>query len=107
MTDILVRLAKVLEDRKQAGAESSYVARLYGQGVDAILKKIGEESTELIVAAKSGDSQQLIHETADLWFHTMVLLAQQGLDPDDVLSELERRFGTSGLDEKARRNDAK
>ena len=107
MSDILTKLTKILEQRKQAQPDSSYVARLYDQGVDAILKKIGEESTELIVAAKSADTKELIHETADLWFHTLVLLTSQGLTVDDVLRELERRFGVSGLDEKARRGSPK
>jgi len=101
--DVLTRLAAVLEQRKQAAADSSYVASLYHKGLDAILKKVGEEATETILAAKSGDAQQLVYETADLWFHTLIMLAQQGLGPADVLSELERRFGTSGHDEKAAR----
>jgi phosphoribosyl-ATP pyrophosphohydrolase len=105
MSDILQRLAKVLAQRKRADPESSYVARLYAQGTDAILKKIGEEATELILAAKSGDSRQLTHEAADLWFHMLVLLEDQGLEPEDVLKELERRFGVSGLVERARRAD--
>jgi phosphoribosyl-ATP pyrophosphohydrolase len=79
------------------------VASLYAKGLDAILKKIGEEATETVLAAKSGDRAKIIHETADLWFHTLVLLAQQGLTPQDILSELERRFGVSGHDEKAAR----
>ena len=103
MSDTLTRLAAVLEARKQAAPESSYVAGLYAKGLDAILKKIGEEATETVVAAKGGDRQQIIHETADLWFHTLVLLAQQGLKPEDVLAELDRRFGLSGLEEKASR----
>ncbi len=107
MSDILSRLAKVLEQRKQAQPESSYVARLYAKGIDAILKKIGEESTELILAAKSGQARELVHETADLWFHTLILLAQRDCKPSDVLDELERRFGVSGLEEKQRRGDAK
>ena len=107
MPDILSKLAKILEQRKQAQPDSSYVARLYDEGTDAILKKIGEEFTELIMAAKSGSATELVHETADLWFHTMVLLASQGLTPDDVLHELERRFGVSGLEEKARRGGPK
>jgi len=101
--DVLTRLAAVLEQRKQAAADSSYVASLYHKGLDAILKKVGEEATETILAAKSGDAQQLVYETADLWFHTLIMLAQQGLGPADVLTELERRFGTSGHDEKAAR----
>jgi phosphoribosyl-ATP pyrophosphohydrolase len=79
------------------------VAKLYSKGLDSILKKIGEEATETVMAAKDGDADQIIYETADLWFHTMVLLAQQGLSPDDVLNELDRRFGLSGLEEKASR----
>ena len=103
MSDTLKKLAAALEARKGADPASSYVASLYAKGLDAILKKIGEEATETVIAAKGGDPQALIHETADLWFHTLVMLAQQGLKPDDVLAELERRFGTSGLEEKARR----
>jgi len=103
MSDILVQLADVLEERKQAEPESSYVAKLYDKGLDEILKKIGEEATETVMAAKDGDKDKIIYETADLWFHTMVLLAQQDLKPDDVLNELARRFGLSGLEEKASR----
>ena len=103
MSDTLTKLAAVLEARKSADAKSSYVAGLYAKGLDAILKKIGEEATETVVAAKGGDKQQVIHEPADLWFHTLVLLAQQGLKPEDVLAELEQRFGLSGLEEKAGR----
>lgn len=99
----LHRLAAVLEQRKLADPESSYVAGLYSKGLDAILKKIGEEATETVIAAKGGDTQQLVYETADLWFHTLVLLAHQGVGPEQVLSELERRFGLSGLEEKAAR----
>ena len=91
--DILQRLAETLEDRKQASPESSYVARLFSKGEDAILKKIGEEATEVVLASKSGDKKQLVYETADLWFHCMVLLAQHGLSADDVLNELARREG--------------
>jgi phosphoribosyl-ATP pyrophosphohydrolase len=103
MTDILKDLAEILEARKGADPGSSYVAGLYAKGLDAILKKIGEEATEAVVAAKGGQREQIVHEVADLWFHTLVLLAQQGLKPDDILSELERRFGVSGIDEKASR----
>ena len=103
MTDTLQQLAKVLEERKSAAPDSSYVASLYHKGLDAILKKIGEEATETVMAAKDGKKDKIIYETADLWFHTLVLLAQQGLGPDDVLQELERRFGLSGLEEKASR----
>lgn len=101
--DILQRLAETLKARKLATPESSYVARLFSQGEDAILKKIGEEATEVILASKSGDKTHLVYETADLWFHCMVLLAQHGLSPDDVLSELSRREGLSGLAEKESR----
>jgi phosphoribosyl-ATP pyrophosphohydrolase len=79
------------------------VASLYAKGLDAILKKVGEEATETVIAAKNGDTNQLIYETADLWFHCLVLLAHQGLGPDAVLTELERRFGLSGIEEKAQR----
>ena len=103
MSDILDKLAMILESRKNADPESSYVARLYDKGLDAILKKIGEEATETVMAAKDGKPEQVIYEVADLWFHTLVLLAQQGLKPDDVLKELERRFGLSGIEEKANR----
>lgn len=104
MSDTLQRLAEVLEARKQADADSSYVARLYARGLDEILKKVGEEATETVIAAKGGDARALVYETADLWFHTLVMLAHQGLGPADVLDELDRRFGLSGLEEKASRN---
>jgi phosphoribosyl-ATP pyrophosphohydrolase len=78
---------------------------LYAKGLDAILKKVGEEATETVMAAKDGDPEKIVYETADLWFHTMVLLAQQGLGPEHVLQELERRFGLSGLEEKAQRTE--
>lgn len=103
MSDILNRLSEVLEARKQASAESSYVAGLYAKGNDAILKKIGEEATETVMAGKEGDATKIIYEVADLWFHTLVLLAHQGLKPQQVLDELARREGLSGLEEKARR----
>jgi phosphoribosyl-ATP pyrophosphohydrolase len=103
MSDILKKLAQALEARKGAAPDGSYVAGLYAKGLDAILKKIGEEAAETLIAAKTGDRDQIVHETADLWFHTLVMLAQQGLGPDDVLKELERRFGRSGLEEKAAR----
>lgn len=106
MNDILLELAKVLEERKQANPEDSYVASLYAKGLDGILKKIGEEATETVMAAKDGDQAQIVYETADLWFHTLVLLAQQGLGPEDVLDELGRRFGLSGLEEKAGRSQS-
>ncbi len=104
MNSTLTQLAKVLEQRKQQSADKSYVASLYNKGLDTILKKIGEEATETVIAAKNSDKEQIIYETADLWFHCMVLLAQQDLHPDDVLNELQRRFGLSGLDEKAQRS---
>ncbi|MCW8976010.1 MAG: phosphoribosyl-ATP diphosphatase, partial [Sedimenticola sp.] len=85
MSDLLERLAQVLESRKEADPESSYVAKLYSKGLDAILKKIGEEATETVMAAKDGDKEKIVYETADLWFHTLVLLAHQGLKPQDVL----------------------
>lgn len=101
--DILARLAETLEARKSADPQSSYVAKLYAKGMDSILKKVGEEAAETIIAAKGGDRQQLIYETADLWFHSLVMLAHAGLHPDDVLNELARREGLSGLEEKAGR----
>ena len=103
-TDILRALADVLEQRRQADPDSSYVASLYHKGLDAILKKVGEEATETLIAAKGGDADELVYETADLWFHSLVLLVHQGVDPERVLNELERRFGLSGLEEKAARN---
>ncbi len=104
MSDAIIhQLAQVLEQRKQADPESSYVASLYHKGLDTILKKVGEEATETVIAAKGGDTDQLVYETADLWFHTLVLLVHQGVDPDRVMQELERRFGLSGLEEKAAR----
>jgi phosphoribosyl-ATP pyrophosphohydrolase len=105
MSDILGRLADTLEARKQADPASSYVAKLYAKGLDSILKKIGEEATETIVAAKNGDRQQIVYETADLWFHCMVMLTSQGVRPEEVLDELARREGLSGLAEKAARGE--
>ena len=102
--DVLGKLVQTLENRKNADPDSSYVASLYDKGLDEILKKIGEEATEVLIAAKSGEKTAIIHETADLWFHTLVMLAQQDLSPDDILSELSQRFGLSGLEEKASRN---
>lgn len=101
--DILQRLTQTLQARKQAAPDSSYVAKLFSKGEDAILKKIGEEATEVVLAAKGGDKAHLVHETADLWFHCMVLLAQHDLSADDVLNELARREGVSGIAEKASR----
>jgi len=103
--NILLALEEILSSRKQASKDDSYVASLYEKGLDTILKKVGEEATETIIAAKTGDKSQIVYETADLWFHTMVMLCQQGLSHQDVLDELARRFGLSGLDEKASRAD--
>ena len=105
MNGILDRLAVMLTARKSAAADSSYVASLYAKGLDAILKKIAEEAAETIMAAKDGDPKKIVYETADLWFHTLILLADQGLGPDDVLNELARREGVSGHDEKAARKE--
>jgi len=102
--ELLNNLAEVLEERKQADPNSSYVASLYAQGEDTILKKIGEESAELIIAGKTRDRQAVVHETADLWFHTLVLLSSLDLGPNDILLELDRRFGQSGIEEKAARS---
>jgi phosphoribosyl-ATP pyrophosphohydrolase/phosphoribosyl-AMP cyclohydrolase len=101
---VLTRLAAVLEARKHADPETSYVAGLYAKGLDAILKKLGEEATETLLAAKGGDRHALVYETADLWFHSLVALAALDLGPEAVLEELARRFGLSGRDEKARRD---
>lgn len=112
MSETLKRLAEVIESRKLANGgnpEKSYVAKLFSKGDDAILKKIGEEATETVMAAKdarvSGDKSKVLYECADLWFHSMVLLAQFDLKPQDVLDELARREGLSGLEEKAARKD--
>jgi len=104
VSEILQQLAGLLEQRKHADPADSYVASLYDKGVDVILKKIGEEATETVIAAKGGDREQLCYEMADLWFHCLVLLAHQGLGPRDVLAELERRLGRSGIEEKAGRD---
>ncbi|MEX2367254.1 MAG: phosphoribosyl-ATP diphosphatase [Pseudohongiellaceae bacterium] len=107
MSDILGRLADIIEERKNATADSSYVARLQASGLNKILEKVGEEAIETILAARdaeiSGDNRQLISETADLWFHCLVMLAQLDSSPAEVLQELEKRFGVSGLQEKAAR----
>lgn len=103
MPDILEKLSSVLEARKKADPESSYVASLHARGLDKILKKIGEEATEAVIAAKDGDASQVVYETADLWFHTLVMLSHLGISHREVLAELDRRFGLSGLEEKARR----
>ena len=101
--DILNALAQVIESRKGGDSEQSYVAKLFVKGQDAILKKVGEESTELVMASKDGVSSKIVSEAADVLFHIMVLLAHHGLSHTEVLNELERRFGLSGLEEKARR----
>src|SRR3990167_5569286 len=105
MSDILDRLADVLESRKGGDPEDSYVSRLFSRGEDAILKKIGEEATEAVMAAKDGDRLRIVGETADLWFHCLIMLAHYGLRPSDVLMELRRREGISGIDEKSSRGD--
>lgn len=101
--DALLRLEAVLRARKAGDPDSSYVASLYGKGIDTILKKVGEEATETVIAAKDGDAAKIIHETADLWFHCMVLLSHLDIPIASVLAELDRRHGRSGLDEKASR----
>lgn len=104
-SQVLHRLAATLTERKNAPADTSYVASLYAKGTDAICKKIAEESAEIIMAAKDGDRLHIVREIADVWFHTLVLLAQFGLGPDDVLAELHRREGISGIDEKRSRKE--
>lgn len=101
--DTLARLAEVIESRKGGDPDKSYVARLFNKGTDAILKKVGEEATETVMAAKDGDTRKIVYEVADLWFHSIIALAQFGLRPADVLAELERREGLSGLEEFASR----
>lgn len=105
MKDVLDRIAATIEARKAGDPEKSYVAGLFAKGDDAMLKKIGEEATETVLAAKSGDRLHLVRETADLWFHCLIVLARHGLGPDDVLAELHRREGISGVDEKAARKE--
>lgn len=108
MSEVIAQLGQILEERKSAEADSSYVASLYHKGLNKILEKVGEEATEAIIAAKdakvSGDNKDVIYETADLWFHTMVMLADLGEDPQVILEELKRRFNLSGLEEKANRS---
>jgi phosphoribosyl-ATP pyrophosphohydrolase len=106
MSDTLQKLAEILEARKGASPDSSYVASLYAKGLDKILKKVAEEAGETIIAAKNGEAEAIIYETADLWFHSLVMLKHLELDPQQVLDELERRFGLSGLDEKASRGQS-
>ena len=110
MSDVLTRLARVLEQRKTADADDSYVASLFAKGLNKILEKVGEEANEAILAAKDYQGtertkDQLIHETADLWFHTLVMLSYLDLQPEQVLEELEKRFNISGIAEKASRQD--
>ncbi len=104
MSDVLNRLADLLEQRKSADPATSYVAKLYAKGMDSILKKVGEEATETVIAAKGGKREEIIYETADLWFHTLIMLSKAGLKPQDVLDELARREGLSGIAEKESRN---
>ena len=103
MDEVLRRLAEVIEARKDAPAGESYVASLYAGGIDAILKKVGEEAIEVVIAGKAGDRDALVHEVADLWFHCLVLLAAHGSHPEAIICELARRFGISGHEEQARR----
>lgn len=107
MSDVLTRLASLIDARKDADPESSYVAKLHQRGLNKILEKVGEEAVETILAARDaeagGDTAALVHETADLWFHSLVMLSRLGSGPEAVLAELERRFGMSGLEEKAAR----
>ena len=104
MSEILNRLSDLLEQRKSADPTSSYVAKLYAKGMDSILKKIGEEATETVIAAKGGKREDIIYETADLWFHTLVMLAKADIKPQEVLDELARREGLSGIAEKESRS---
>jgi len=105
MDDILNKLEQILEDRKSAKADESYVSSLYAKGLDEILKKIGEESAEVIMAAKDGEQDKIIYEVADLWFHTLVLLRFNDIKIDKIQDELSSRFGLSGLEEKANRSN--
>lgn len=106
-SDILERLEAAIAARRAADPSTSYVASLNARGLDAILKKVGEEATETVIAAKGGSREALVHETADLWFHCLVLLGAQGVRLDEVLAELERREGRPGLEEKASRTKGK
>ena len=101
--NLLHRLGKVIAERKQGDASASYIASLFAKGEDAILKKVAEEAAETVLAAKGGDKLNIVRETADLWFHSLVLLAWHGLAPEDVLAELRRREGISGIEEKKSR----
>ncbi|RUM79632.1 MAG: phosphoribosyl-ATP diphosphatase [Candidatus Thioglobus sp.] len=103
MDDILTKLEQILEERKSANADESYVSSLYAKGLDEILKKIGEEATEVVMAAKDNDKDKIIYEVADLWFHTLVLLRHKDIEVSKIQNELSSRFGLSGLKEKANR----
>lgn len=103
MSELLSELAEVLEKRKNSDPSSSYVASLYAQGIESILKKVGEEATEVVIAAMDKDRKAVVNEIADLWFHSLVLLAYMDLSPDDVIQELDKRFGLSGIEEKTSR----
>lgn len=103
MTDLLTQLANIIDERKKTSPEKSYVASLHQKGLDTILKKIGEEATETVIAAKNKDKAAIIYESADLWFHHLIMLRYFDITPDDILNELQRRLGISGLDEKAAR----
>ena len=102
--DVLARLADVIAERRNGDPDKSYVARLFRKGTDSMLKKVGEEATEVVIAAKDGQREQIVYEMADLWFHSMIVLAQFDLTPADVLAELQRREGLSGLQEFAQRS---
>ena len=103
--DTLARLARTIAERRGGDPARSYVARLHAKGLDAILKKVGEEAVEAVMAAKDRDPGKIVYETADLWFHSLIMLSHYGLTVDQVLAELERRTGVSGLEEKAARKE--
>jgi phosphoribosyl-ATP pyrophosphohydrolase len=107
MNTILKKLAETLEARKKDDPTKSYTASLYRDGLEAILKKVNEEAFETIIAARQGDNKELIHEVADLWFHTLVLMAHKNLSAEDILNELAKREGTSGIEEKENRSKSK
>lgn len=107
MNAILKKLTETLEARKKDDPTKSYTASLYRDGLEAILKKVNEEAFETIIAARQGDNKELIHEVADLWFHTLVLMAHKNLSAEDILNELEKREGTSGIEEKENRSKSK
>lgn len=107
LDDILSQLYEIVQQRKEADADSSYVASLYAKGLDKILGKIGEEATEVAIAGKGGVEKEIVGEVADLWFHTLVLLGYYNLPPEQIYAELRRRFGISGIDEKASRSQTK